>query len=54
MSKFNKDELKNMKYEELVNLVKESTSDEIIELSNIVGYPVFTRLCMGELKHKFV
>lgn len=54
MSKFNKDELKDMKYEELVNLIKELTSDEIIELSNIVGYPVFTRLCMGELKHKFV
>lgn len=28
--------------------------DEIIELSNIFGYPVFTRLCMGDLKHKFV
>ena len=29
-------------------------TNEIIELSNIIGYPVFTRLCMGELKHKFV
>ena len=29
-------------------------SDEIIELSNTIGYPVFTRLCMGELQHKFV
>ena len=28
--------------------------DEIINLSNIIGYPVFTRLCMGVLKHKFV
>lgn len=30
------------------------TPDEIIELSNIIGYPVFTRLCMGVLQHKFV
>ena len=29
-------------------------TNEIIELSNIIGYPVFTRLCMGALKHKFV
>ena len=54
MSKFNKEELKSMKYEELVNLIKNLSSDEIIEISNIIGYPVFTRLCMGELKHKFV
>ena len=30
------------------------TPDEIIELSNIIGYPVFTRMCMGVLQHKFV
>ena len=30
------------------------STDETIELSNIIGYPVFTRLCMGALKHKFV
>lgn len=23
-------------------------------MSNIIGYPVFTRLCMGVIKHKFV
>lgn len=23
-------------------------------MNNIIGYPVFTRLCMGVLKHKFV
>ena len=28
------------------------TPDEIIELSNIIGYPVFIRLCMGVLQHK--
>lgn len=41
-------------YEKLVEMVNELTPNEIIELSNIIGYPVFTRLCMGELKHKFV
>lgn len=30
------------------------STNEIIELSNIIGYPVFARLCMGVLKHKFV
>lgn len=35
-------------------MVNVLTADEIIELSNVIGYPVFTRLCMGELKHKFV
>ena len=30
------------------------SADEIIEISNKVGYPVFTRKCMGKLQHKFV
>ena len=30
------------------------TSYEIIELSNIIGYPVFIRMCIGNLQHKFV
>lgn len=47
-------EKRNIPYEELVEIVNKFTPDEIIELSNIIGYPVFTRLCMGELKHKFV
>ena len=54
MSKYNKDDVKNMEYEDLVKLVSKLTPNEIIELSNEVGYPVFIRLCMGELKHKFV
>lgn len=29
-------------------------SDEIIELSNIINYSVFTRLCLEVFKHKFV
>ena len=41
-------------YEKFSELIKELSSDEIIEISNKIGYPVFTRLCMGELKHRFV
>ncbi len=47
-------EQRNLSYEELVGIINKLTPDEIIELSNIIGYPVFTRLCMGVLKHKFV
>lgn len=47
-------EKRNIEYEELINIINNMSSDEIIELSNIIGYPVFTRLCMGVLKHKFV
>lgn len=48
------EEKRNLPYDELVSIIKKLSSDEIIELSNIIGYPVFTRLCMGELKHRFV
>lgn len=47
-------EKRNLKYDELVNILNQLSADEIIELSNIIGYPVFTRLCMGVLQHKFV
>ena len=47
-------EQRNISYEELVKIIEPLSSDEIIELSNIIGYPVFTRLCMGVLKHRFV
>lgn len=47
-------EQRNLSYEELINIINKLTPNEIIELSNIIGYPVFTRLCMGILKHKFV
>ncbi len=47
-------EQRNLSYDELSDIINKLNSDEIIELSNIIGYPVFTRLCMGELKHKFV
>ena len=54
MGKLNENDIKNMKYDDLVDLINCLTPDKIIKLSNEVGYPVFTRLCMGKLKHKFV
>ena len=47
-------EIKELDYEIFSKLVSDLSADEIIKLSNKVGYPVFTRLCMGILKHKFV
>lgn len=47
-------EKRNIAYEELIKIINQLSPNEIIELSNIIGYPVFTRLCMGVLKHKFV
>lgn len=47
-------EQRNLSYEELVEMINVLTPDEIVTLSNIIGYPVFTRMCMGVLKHKFV
>lgn len=47
-------EKRDLTYERLVEIINQLSPDEIIELSNIIGYPVFTRLCMNELKHKFV
>lgn len=49
-----REEILSLPYEEFVNIVKNLSVDEIIELSNNVGYPVFTRKCMGDLQHKFV
>ena len=47
-------EKRNIPYDELIKVMNQLSPDEIINLSNIIGYPVFTRLCMGVLKHKFV
>ncbi len=47
-------EQKNISHEELIKIIEPLSADEIMELSNIIGYPVFTRLCMGVLKHRFV
>ncbi len=45
---------RNLSYKELKSIIDQLSTNEIIELSNIIGYPVFARLCMNELKHKFV
>lgn len=47
-------EKRNISYLELCEMINCLSANEIIELSNLIGYPVFTRLCMGDLKHKFV
>lgn len=48
------EEKRKLSYDEIKTIMEDMTPDEIIELSNIIGYPVFTRLCMNDLKHKFV
>ena len=45
---------RNIKYEELLSLFNKFSENEIIDLSKIIGYPVFTRLCMNEINHKFI
>lgn len=47
-------EIIELEYEKLVELVNSLNLEERIKLSSFVGYPVFNRLCMGDLKHKFV
>lgn len=54
LSQLTNKEKRNIKYEELVSLFNEFTEKEIIELSKIIGYPVFTRLCMNDINHKFL
>lgn len=44
---------RQISYERLVQLFGQFSEDEILELSEIIGYPVFARLCMNELNHKF-
>lgn len=54
IKKLSTQEQRNLSHEKLIKFIEPLSADEIIELSNIIGYPVFTRLCMGVLKHKFV
>ena len=54
ISKLSNQEKRNISYEDLTQYMNILNPKEIIELSNIIGYPVFTRLCMGVLNHKFV
>ena len=46
--------IREMDYDSLVSVVDELSEEEITKLSKLVGYPVFARLCMGSLAHKFV
>lgn len=48
------EEQRNLTYDELKKMIDPMSTDEIIELSNIIGYPVFTRLLMADLRHRFV
>lgn len=44
-----------MNHKEIVEIIPTLTKDEIIKLSNQIGYPVFTRRCMPEeIQHRFV
>ena len=54
IKKLSNQEKRNITYEKLIEIMNKLSPNEIIELSNIIGYPVFTRLCMGVLNHKFV
>lgn len=54
ISQLTNKEKRNIRYEELVCLFNKFTEKEIIELSKIIGYPVFTRLCMNDINHKFL
>ena len=47
-------ERRELSYEELKEMLPKLSCDEIIEMSGLIGYPVFTRLCMGEIGHQFV
>lgn len=49
-----KEEIIALPHDDLVAMINQLTPNQIIELSNKVGYPVFTRICMGVLRHKFV
>lgn len=46
-------EKRQISYEELVLLFNIFSEEEIIKLSELIGYPVFARLCMNDLNHKF-
>ena len=49
-----KKEILALSYNEFSQCVESLSSEEIIDLSKVIGYPVFTRKCMGNLRHKFV
>lgn len=52
IKKLTEAEKRNLPYEKLKNIINELNTEEIKKLSNVIGYPVFLRICMGELRHK--
>lgn len=54
ISKMSNKEKRAISYEELAEMFKHFSEDELIELSEIIGYPVLTRLCMNEINHRFL
>lgn len=47
-------EIRELSYEEFSEKILDLSWEEIMILSEKIGYPVFARMCMGELAHKFV
>lgn len=55
IKKLEPSERRNLSHNYLAEIMNNLSVNEKIALSNIIGYPVFTRLCMGDdLKHEFV
>lgn len=54
ITKLSPKEKKKIPYKKLVQIMNQLSPEEIQKLSKDIGYPVFTRMCMGELKHKFI
>lgn len=52
IKKLTEAEKRNLPYEKLKNIINELNTEEIKKLSNVIGYPVFIRMCMWELRHK--
>ena len=44
-----KQERRELKHEYLVEIMKQLSLEERMELSGIIGYPVLNRICMGEI-----
>ncbi len=49
-----KNEILALSYDEFSKMISDLTWEEVMKVSEVVGYPVFTRKCMGDLMHKFV
>lgn len=47
-------ERRKLPHETLVSFMQAASEEQIMELATLIGYPVFTRLCMGDIMHKFI